>query len=89
MCPVALCACFLDDKIKAAGIDLEIGIVQTAYANGGSTAYLAGLGIPVGCAKTGVKHLHHRAVQFPIGVYFEANGHGTVVFDEKDTKKEK
>lgn len=30
------------------------------------------------CAKTGVKHLHHKAQEFDIGVYFEANGHGTV-----------
>ena len=34
--------------------------------------------IPVACAKTGVKHLHHKALEFDIGVYFEANGHGTV-----------
>lgn len=31
------------------------------------------------CAKTGVKHLHHMAQEFDIGVYFEANGHGTVI----------
>jgi phosphoacetylglucosamine mutase len=30
--------------------------------------------------KTGVKHLHHAAMQFDIGIYFEANGHGTVLF---------
>ena len=30
------------------------------------------------CAKTGVKHLHHLALNYDIGVYFEANGHGTV-----------
>ena len=36
--------------------------------------------MPVACTPTGVKHLHHRAVDFDIGVYFEANGHGTVVF---------
>jgi phosphomannomutase len=30
------------------------------------------------CTKTGVKHLHHKAQEFDIGVYFEANGHGTV-----------
>lgn len=32
----------------------------------------------VRCTKTGVKHLHHTAQEFDIGVYFEANGHGTV-----------
>ena len=34
--------------------------------------------IPVACANTGVKHLHHKALDFDMGVYFEANGHGTV-----------
>ena len=36
--------------------------------------------VPVACVATGVKHLHHRAQGFDIGVYFEANGHGTVLF---------
>jgi hypothetical protein len=31
-------------------------------------------------AKTGVKYVHHKAEQFDIGVYFESNGHGTVIF---------
>ena len=35
------------------------------------------------CALTGVKHLHHKAVEYDIGVYFEANGHGTVVFSDQ------
>lgn len=34
--------------------------------------------VPVACVPTGVKHLHHRAQEFDVGVYFEANGHGTV-----------
>lgn len=29
-----------------------------------------------------MKHLHSKATEFDIGVYFEANGHGTVVFKE-------
>lgn len=32
---------------------------------------------------TGVKHLHHRADEFDIGCYFEANGHGTVLFSTR------
>lgn len=36
--------------------------------------------IPVECVPTGVKHLHHAAESFDVGVYFEANGHGTVLF---------
>ena len=30
-----------------------------------------------------MKHLHHRALEFDIGIYFEANGHGTVLFSQK------
>lgn len=33
-------AMFLMDLVKQAGLDLEVGVVQTAYANGSSTAYL-------------------------------------------------
>merc|ERR1711924_110219 len=35
------------------------------------------------CAKTGVKHCHHAALVLDIGIYFEANGHGTVIFSDK------
>lgn len=34
------------------------------------------------CVPTGVKHLHHAAEHYDIGVYFEANGHGTVLFSQ-------
>ncbi|KAL3941129.1 MAG: hypothetical protein SGBAC_004468 [Bacillariaceae sp.] len=60
---------------------VSMGVVQTAYANGASTQYLEkNLQVPVVITKTGVKHLHHAALEFDIGIYFEANGHGTVVF---------
>lgn len=67
------------------GSTLSMGVVQTAYANGSSTEYLQShLKVPVTCTKTGVKHLHHEAVKnYDIGIYFEANGHGTVIFSEK------
>lgn len=39
------------------------------------------------CTSTGVKHLHHRAAQFDIGVYFEPNGHGTVLFSNTAQEK--
>lgn len=38
--------------------------------------------MPVACVPTGVKHLHHKALEYDVGVYFEANGHGTIVFSE-------
>jgi phosphoacetylglucosamine mutase len=77
----SLSAMFIMDLVKAAGIELKVGVVQTAYANGNSTTYLAKvLKIPVSCTKTGVKYLHHEAQRFDCGVYFEANGHGTILF---------
>lgn len=78
-----LVAGYFQELLKASGLTLKLGLVQTAYANGASTAYITEkLGVPVACAKTGVKHLHHVALQFDIGVYFEANGHGTVIFSK-------
>ncbi len=79
----SLAASFIGDLVRAAGLDreLRIGVVQTAYANGASTMYISKhLQLPVVCTPTGVKHLHHAALSFDIGVYFEANGHGTVLF---------
>ena len=29
-----------------------------------------------------MKHLHHMALDYDVGVYFEANGHGTVLFSQ-------
>ncbi|GAA5840638.1 hypothetical protein JCM3766R1_000496 [Sporobolomyces carnicolor] len=77
-----LAAGFIMDLVKDAGLTgLKVGVVQTAYANGASTNYLTNvLGVPVTCVPTGVKHLHHAAASYDIGVYFEANGHGTVLF---------
>eukprot|EP00095_Tigriopus_kingsejongensis_P008784 maker-scaffold120_size336265-snap-gene-1.10 protein:Tk08784 transcript:maker-scaffold120_size336265-snap-gene-1.10-mRNA-1 annotation:"hypothetical protein TcasGA2_TC011920" len=78
-----LVAEYLKDLMHQAKVLLKLGIVQTAYANGSSTNYITNtLNMPVACVPTGVKHLHHKALEFDIGVYFEANGHGTVVFSE-------
>ncbi|XP_059898484.1 phosphoacetylglucosamine mutase [Gadus macrocephalus] len=78
-----LISTFLKELLTKAGLDLKIAVVQTAYANGSSTRYLEDtMKVIVRCAKTGVKHLHHVAQEFDIGVYFEANGHGTVLFSK-------
>ncbi|KAL1195536.1 Phosphoacetylglucosamine mutase [Cardamine amara subsp. amara] len=71
----------LDDDDKE-GKQSRLGVVQTAYANGASTDYLRQLELDVVFAKTGVKHLHEKAAEFDIGIYFEANGHGTILFSE-------
>ncbi len=78
-----LVAGYLKELISQSGLDLRLGLVQTAYANGSSTQYISSqLQVPVSCMPTGVKHLHHQAQQYDVGVYFEANGHGTVLFSE-------
>lgn len=67
---------------------LEVAVVQTAYANGLATAYVENtLQLPVKCTPTGVKHLHHEAEKYDVGVYFEANGHGTVIFSPAAEKQ--
>ncbi|KAG5314298.1 AGM1 mutase, partial [Acromyrmex insinuator] len=82
-----LVAAYFKELLEMSGLSLQLGLVQTAYANGGSTDYISNvLKVPVACVPTGVKHLHKKALEFDIGVYFEANGHGTVIF--KDTAKE-
>lgn len=85
----ALFSLFLSQELEASGLrdEYSLGVVQTAYANGASTIFLKGENIAVTMAKTGVKYLHHKAHQFDIGVYFEANGHGTVLFSERFTKR--
>ena len=85
-----LAALFISDLARLAGLSekLKVGVVQTAYANGASTAYITkDLKLPVVCTPTGVKHLHHAATKFDVGVYFEANGHGTVVFSDIALKR--
>lgn len=82
-----LFAKFFKELLVAAGAEneLKLGVVQTAYANGSSTEYLSSiLEVPVSCTATGVKHLHHEAIHnYDIGIYFEANGHGTVIFSDE------
>jgi phosphoacetylglucosamine mutase len=78
----ALAALFFKNLIsKVKDLDnINIGVVQTAYANGSSTKFFEKNNIPVAFTQTGVKHLHHKASEFDIGIYFEANGHGTILF---------
>ncbi|KAL4199461.1 hypothetical protein AMTRI_Chr03g145070 [Amborella trichopoda] len=80
----------LDNKEKMGTSEydypVKLGIVQTAYANGASTDYLKELGMEVVFTPTGVKYLHEKAAEYDIGIYFEANGHGTILFSDKFLK---
>jgi phosphoacetylglucosamine mutase len=83
-----LVSSFIQEELRAidpAGKAVKCGVVQTAYANGSSTMYLKNVvKTNVVVAKTGVKFVHAAAHHhFDVGVYFEANGHGTVLFGPK------
>jgi phosphoacetylglucosamine mutase len=63
--------------------DISTGVACTAYSNGAFMNYIAKtLGLKLVVAKTGVKHLHKKAKQFDIALYFESNGHGTIYTNE-------
>lgn len=66
---------------EAFSCEVSVGVVQTAYANGSAMRYAADvMKVDAPLVKTGVKYLHHKAVDYDVGDYFEANGHGTVLF---------
>lgn len=59
-----------------------MGCVFTAYTNGAVVNYVKkNLNINLKIAPTGVKNCHPEAVKFDIGVYFEANGHGSIAIN--------
>lgn len=83
-----LVSSFIQEELRCIDPDgkaVKCGVVQTAYANGSSTLYLKNVvRTNVVIAKTGVKFVHAAAHHnFDVGVYFEANGHGTVLFGPK------
>eukprot|EP00986_Skeletonema_menzelii_P012843 scaffold7241_cov152-Skeletonema_menzelii.AAC.2 len=83
-----LVTAFIQEEIRCIDPEeqaVKCGVVQTAYANGSSTLYLKNVvKTNVVIAKTGVKFVHASAHHnFDVGVYFEANGHGTVLFGPK------
>ena len=71
------------DSQNSKVLPTRFGVVQTAYANGASTEFLKNLGLEVVFTSTGVKYLHKKALEYDIGIYFEANGHGTVLFSDE------
>lgn len=77
-----LVAAFVSRHLAAAAVPaLSVAVAQTAYSNGAATAFLALLpGVEVVVARTGVKHLERALSSFDVGIYWEPNGHGTVLF---------
>lgn len=80
----------LSNSIKQIFLEkLSLAIITTAYSNGGFFQYVQNeiKFLKLILAKTGVKHLHHKAKNYDIAIYFEANGHGTIYFNEKTIEK--
>lgn len=80
-----LIASFVSRHMVKTGVSgLSVAVGQTAYSNGAATEFLQRLsGVEVVVAKTGVKHLEKAVKNFDIGIYWEPNGHGTILFSDK------
>ncbi|KAK2197845.1 bifunctional Alpha-D-phosphohexomutase [Babesia duncani] len=73
------------------GKPLEVGIVLTRYTNGGASAFIkdtiarwnaeqSRIKWTWQYANTGVKCMHTIAIKFDLALYYEYNGHGTVIY---------
>jgi len=75
----------------------RVALVHTVYANGAAVAYwrkrqrelesqrahhACDIELQIICTWTGVVHLEKEARRFDIGLYFEPNGHGTILFSD-------
>lgn len=61
----------------------NIAVIHTGYSNQSFIDYIKTLGIQTKCTATGVKNLHKEALKYDVSIYFESNGHGTVLFNKK------
>lgn len=84
----ALVLTYLSKKLENQSEKLTLGYIYTGYTNQGCVDYVKSLQFPKNvelsciCTATGVKHLHHEAEKMDIGIYFEQNGHGNVMFQK-------
>ena len=82
----ALVFTYLSKQLSNCVQDVTIGYIYTGYTNKACVEYVKSLPFPENvkvshvCTATGVKHLHGEAIRYDVGVYFEQNGHGNVVF---------
>jgi phosphoacetylglucosamine mutase len=63
--------------------NFTIGYIHTPYTNKSVIDYLSNLKIDIICTATGVKNLHEEALKYDVGIYFESNGHGTILINDK------
>ena len=74
-----LYAAALNQLMKTENVNATITVVTTGYSNSASINYLKDQGISCVIVPTGVKYLHEEAHKHDISIYFESNGHGTVL----------
>lgn len=77
----------LKKEVDRLSLNAEIGVVMSHYSNMGAVDYLRNKGFFVILAQTGVKNFVKAAKKFDIGVYFEPNGHGSVIFSKRFLEK--
>jgi len=66
------------------------GYIYTPYTNKAVLEFIRNinLNIEIKCTATGVKNLHHEALKYDISVYFESNGHGTLLINNEELNNE-
>ena len=74
-----LYATALNRLLSKTSSEAKITVVTTGYSNSASIAYLESQGIRSIIVATGVKYLHQEAHNHDISIYFESNGHGTIL----------
>lgn len=61
----------------------SMGIVLTPYANSALVEFLKAQGVEVMMDRTGVKNLYAAAKNFHVGIFYESNGHGSIIFSSR------
>ena len=59
----------------------NIGFIGTGYTNSAGMKYAESINLHTCRTKTGIKYLHEKAKEYDIAIYFEPNGHGTILFN--------
>jgi phosphoacetylglucosamine mutase len=78
-----LYATALKKLMENSGVQKEIKVVTTGYSNSSSIKFLKSQGIESIIVPTGVKYLHKEAHNHLISIYFESNGHGTMLHQKE------
>lgn len=75
-------ALYLKKCLAKSGIKYSTGVILSMYSNRGAFECLRDNGFIVEFAQTGVKNFVRQAKKYDIGIYFEPNGHGSVIFSK-------